>query len=77
MELYIDLCVFFPTEIDECDSKPCQNNATCIDLVNSYRCQCIAGYTGNQCEKGEYTKRILYEWSFHMKFMKRALGEFH
>ena len=22
-------------------------------------------------------QRILHEWSFHMKFMKRACGEFH
>ena len=25
----------------------------------------------------ECKQRILHEWSFHMKFMKRAFGEFH
>ena len=45
---------FSPTDVNECDSQPCQNNATCTDLVNSYSCQCIAGYTGVQCEKGEH-----------------------
>lgn len=31
---------------DECDSNPCLNNATCIDGVNGYICQCLAGYSG-------------------------------
>ena len=26
--------------IDECAPEPCANNATCLDLVNDYRCQC-------------------------------------
>ena len=29
--------------IDECESSPCQNGATCWDLVNSYACNCSAG----------------------------------
>ena len=27
--------------------------------------------------KQYHKQRILYEWSFHMKFMKRAFGEFY
>uniref|UniRef100_A0A3Q2YVP4 Crumbs cell polarity complex component 2 n=1 Tax=Hippocampus comes TaxID=109280 RepID=A0A3Q2YVP4_HIPCM len=27
-------------DIDECDSNPCQNGATCEDAANSYICQC-------------------------------------
>ncbi|KAG5840785.1 hypothetical protein ANANG_G00192340 [Anguilla anguilla] len=36
--------------IDECESSPCQNGASCEDLVNSYKCICPAGYTGTDCE---------------------------
>ncbi|MCP3664211.1 MAG: calcium-binding EGF-like domain-containing protein [Gammaproteobacteria bacterium] len=37
-------------EIDECDSSPCQNGATCNQMVNHYSCTCAAGYTGDHCE---------------------------
>ena len=40
------------SELDECVSNPCMNGATCLDLVNSYQCQCAAGYTGNTCQTG-------------------------
>ena len=33
-------------EIIECASNPCQNGATCVDLVNGYTCNCVAGFTG-------------------------------
>ena len=47
-------------DIDECASSPCMNGATCIDLnaewtspssgfTVGYACQCMAGYTGEQC----------------------------
>ena len=35
------------TDIDECSSDPCENGATCIDLLNMYECSCDDGYTGN------------------------------
>lgn len=38
--------------MNECSSKPCQNNGTCIDLINRFECQCVPGYTGTQCEVG-------------------------
>ncbi|KAG5680801.1 hypothetical protein PVAND_010286 [Polypedilum vanderplanki] len=38
-------------DIDDCASTPCQNNATCIDLVNDYKCECEGtGFTGENCE---------------------------
>ena len=41
-------------DINECVSEPCQNNGTCIDRVNKYRCDCDGtGYTGKNCETGE------------------------
>ena len=41
-------------DINECASNPCKNNATCKDDVNSYTCQCIAGYDGLHCGKSKY-----------------------
>ena len=38
------------TDIDECNSNPCQNEATCHDHVNSYSCICAAGFNGTNCE---------------------------
>lgn len=36
--------------IDECESSPCKNGATCVDLVNNYQCNCAAGFSGPNCE---------------------------
>lgn len=32
--------------VDECLSNPCQNNGTCQDSINSYKCLCKPGYAG-------------------------------
>ena len=40
------------TDIDECASNPCVNDATCVDNVNGYTCNCAVGYTGTHCEQG-------------------------
>ena len=39
------------TNIDECQSNPCQNGAICTDLLNGYRCLCTPEYDGTNCEK--------------------------
>ena len=38
------------TELDECSSAPCQNNATCSDLIAGYVCACPPGFNGTNCE---------------------------
>ena len=39
------------TNIDDCAGLPCLNNASCIDLVNSYRCDCSGtGFEGFNCQ---------------------------
>uniref|UniRef100_A0A8D3A0F8 Uncharacterized protein n=1 Tax=Scophthalmus maximus TaxID=52904 RepID=A0A8D3A0F8_SCOMX len=38
------------TEINECDSSPCQHNGTCSDLLGRYECQCSTGFLGENCE---------------------------
>ena len=42
------------SDIDECASNPCLNEATCNDLSNSYKCTCVIGYRGKMCETGIY-----------------------
>ncbi|XP_038620886.1 inactive serine protease PAMR1 isoform X2 [Tachyglossus aculeatus] len=38
-------------EITACSSSPCFHDGTCLlDKVGSYRCACLAGYTGKHCE---------------------------
>ena len=32
--------LFSISDIDECASSPCQNGGTCIDEVNSFKCEC-------------------------------------
>ena len=39
-------------DINECASSPCQNGATCNDVVNGYTCDCAAGYTDTDCTTG-------------------------
>ena len=36
---------------DECDPDPCQNGASCVDDIGSYRCECADGFTGLNCEE--------------------------
>ena len=38
------------SDTNECAPAPCKNGATCVDLVGSYRCDCMAGYSGSNCE---------------------------
>lgn len=39
------------TNIDDCKSKPCQNNGKCVDKVNNFKCNCPLGYGGKSCSK--------------------------
>ncbi|XP_073249635.1 uncharacterized protein [Porites lutea] len=38
------------TNINECESNPCLNNATCTDRSNGFNCSCPPGFSGNRCE---------------------------
>ena len=53
-------------DIDECSSGPCQNSGNCSQLVDSYTCGCVEGWsdgncttqpacTGNPCGNGNCT----------------------
>ena len=39
------------TNIDDCAPSPCDNGATCVDLVNTFSCICDEGFSGEACEE--------------------------
>ena len=40
----------FIKDINECDSSPCSNGGSCVDLINGYLCNCLAAYSGKTCQ---------------------------
>lgn len=48
--LWLFTGVLCEENIDECNALPCLHNATCIDGIASYSCQCTEGYSGRLCE---------------------------
>ena len=42
---------FFLTDSDECQGSPCVNAVSCKNLVGDYRCQCMEGWTGKNCDQ--------------------------
>ena len=45
---------FVSTEVNECESSPCQNEGMCLDKFGGYTCDCLAGWYGVNCEMGEF-----------------------
>ena len=48
------LCLFYLSDINECDSDPCQNNGHCNNMPGSYQCACPSGYLGTNCQSGKF-----------------------
>lgn len=39
------------TDVNECESMPCQNNGECVDLIGRYQCRCSGtGFEGVNCK---------------------------
>ena len=36
-------------DIDECESSPCENGATCLNYDGGFNCTCVDGYEGDLC----------------------------
>lgn len=50
--------MYFLSDINDCVNHTCENGAACVDGINSYSCNCTAGFTGTYCERGkEITKK--------------------
>jgi hypothetical protein len=47
----LEMCCAACTAIDECESSPCTNGATCVDAVAAYTCECAEGWTGTICDE--------------------------
>lgn len=45
--------LIYVLDIDECAKSPCQNGGTCKDGVNSYKCACLLGFNGKNCENSK------------------------
>ncbi|XP_077440055.1 protein crumbs homolog 1 isoform X2 [Vanacampus margaritifer] len=43
---------------DRCLDVPCQNNGVCVNLWQSYQCQCPRPYEGQDCEEEHVTARF-------------------
>ena len=43
----------FHTDVNECDSRPCQNGGSCYEGSGDYKCVCSGNWTGENCEIGE------------------------
>ena len=59
--LYNILFSLYFADIDDCATKPCLNNGTCIDGIAAFTCQCAEGFTGRICDIGQLV--ILYNLS--------------
>lgn len=51
---------FLFSDIDECHSGPCQNAGYCKNLLNHYKCNCLPGYEGDNCEIGKCLSCLLF-----------------
>ena len=58
------------TDINECVSNPCENGGTCQDAVNHYTCDCVTGYTGEECETGRVNILMLSVSIFYINIKK-------
>jgi hypothetical protein len=38
--------------INNCESSPCLNGASCTNGVDTFSCSCVDGYTDQQCQTG-------------------------
>lgn len=46
---------------DECSLNKCQNNASCVDLIADFRCNCLPGFTGKtHFKKANYKNANLF-----------------
>lgn len=57
-------------EVSPCDSSPCPNNMTCVRDGANYTCQCMAGFTGLNCENGKVINWTRQYTTLHIQTTK-------
>lgn len=50
-------------DANECDSKPCVNANSCRNLIGGYFCECVPGWTGQNCDISEFDGCQLQLWN--------------
>ena len=54
--------------IDDCKNVSCLNGGKCIDLINTYVCQCPVTHKGVHCEKSMFTLVISFLYKISCVF---------
>ena len=44
-------------DVNECESLPCANGATCIDEIDGYTCHCTEAWLGELCTGNAHRDR--------------------
>lgn len=52
------VCVCPLADRNECASAPCLHGK-CVDIINGYQCECLAGYSGKVCETGKFVISLI------------------
>lgn len=60
--------------MNDCDSGPCSNGASCVDGVRSFTCACLPGYTGLTCGNGGYRGNLGSYCYQHVMWVHEQFG---
>ena len=55
------------TDIDDCFPTPCQNGGNCTDGVNYHSCFCVKGFSGTNCEYGQFIQNNML-WAYYCAY---------
>jgi len=63
-------------DIDECKTiRPCKAAKTCINLLGSYKCECLDSFTGQNCETVRIIKSFasVFDYSRYLSSIDTAI----
>ena len=55
------------------DPPACANSGACVELAETFRCDCAAGYTGNTCGKKEHNIAVNFNLHVHAMRFNHAM----